>query len=251
MSARAQDAPVVLFDWGETLMWIPGMIHDPDKHLACVEQVFDAELKPHLEAGGASLTPEAYVPHYLAACRIQIQRSKETLIEHTFADRFAMSFEIAGVKAAPPRAAFARMAEALGEAVAEGAVLLDHAAEVIPALAASYRLGVVSNYPQGPVVSATLERFGLRRHFDVVVVSSDTQWMKPHAECYRPALEALRAVPSRTLMVGDDLRNDVKGAKALGLHTAWLAPGKPPDPDADIHLSGLDELPAHCERIFS
>lgn len=241
--------PVVLFDWGETLMWIPGMIHDPDKHLACVGQVFETELKPHF--GGTGLTHESYLPHYLAACKVQIQRSKDTQREHTFADRFAMSFAMAGLATLPERAAFERMAEALGEAVTAGAVLLDHAAEVIPELAASYRLGVVSNYPQGPVVSATLERFGLRRHFAAVVVSSQTQWMKPHPECYRPALDALDAVPSRTLMVGDDLKNDVKGAKALGLHTAWLAPGKPSDPDADIHLQTLAELPAHCRRLFS
>lgn len=249
--SSAPGKPVVLFDWGETLMWIPGMIHDPDKHLACVGQVFDTELRPHLEAGGVSLTHADYTTHYLAACRVQIQRSKETLQEHTFADRFAMSFEMAGAKRLPPRPAFERMAAALGEAVTGGAVLLDHAAEVIPELAASYRLGVVSNYPQGPVVSATLERFGLRRHFEVVVVSSDTQWMKPHPECYRPALDALQAVPARTLMVGDDLRNDVRGAKALGLHAAWLAPGKAPEPDVDIHLHSLAELPAVCRRIFA
>jgi len=227
------------------------MIHDPDKHLACVGQVFDAELRPHLEAGGVHLSYERYTRHYLAACKVQIQRSKDTLREHTFADRFATSFEFAGADRIPPRATLERMAMALGEAVGAGAVLLDHAAEVILELAASYRLGVVSNYPQGPVVGATLERFGLRRHFEVVVVSSDTQWMKPHADCYRPALAALQAVPSRTLMVGDDLRNDVQGAKALGLHAAWLAPGKPPVADADIHLQSLAELPAHCRRLFS
>ena len=249
MSGAAR-RPVVLFDWGETLMWIPGMIHDPGKHLACVEQVFEAAVRPHLEAGGVALTYAAYQPHYLAACEVQIRRSKESLVEHTFADRFAMSFEMAGAGSLPPRAAFERMAGALGEAVTGGAVLLEHAAEVIPALAAEYRLGVVSNYPQGPVVGATLERFGLRACFEAVVVSSETRWMKPHAECYRPALEALQAEPSRTLMVGDDLRNDVRGAKALGLHAAWLAPGKPAEPDVDIHLQSLAELPAVCRRLF-
>jgi putative hydrolase of the HAD superfamily len=76
--------------------------------------------------------------------------------------------------------------------------------------------------------------------------------MKPHPECYLPALKALPAAPGRTLMVGDDLKNDVKGAKALGLRTAWLAPqARDIDPDVDIHLNHLGELPAHCERLFS
>ena len=76
--------------------------------------------------------------------------------------------------------------------------------------------------------------------------------MKPHAECYAPALAALPAPPGKTLMVGDDLRNDVKGAKALGLFTAWIAPGATTiDRDVDIHLKSLAELPAQCERIFA
>jgi len=84
------------------------------------------------------------------------------------------------------------------------------------------------------------------------VVSSDTGWMKPHADCYRPALAALPAAAGKTMMVGDDLTNDVKGAKALGLHTAWIAPQATViDPEVDIHLTCLAELPAHCARVFA
>lgn len=244
--------PVVLFDWGETLMWIPGMIHDPDRHLACVEQIFESEIVPHLGEFRGKLPMQGFIDHYHAACRTQIAKSKETQREHTFVDRFAMALELAGVSAFSDRAVYRNMADALGREVVQGARLLDDAQETVAALAAKYRLGVVSNYPHGPVVEATLERFGMRQHFEVIVVSSDTGWMKPHPECYAPALAALPAPRSKTLMVGDDLRNDVKGAKALGLHTAWIAPNATTiDPDVDIHLKSLAELPAHCERIFA
>jgi HAD superfamily hydrolase (TIGR01549 family) len=244
--------PVVLFDWGETLMWIPGMIHDPERHLACVEAIFDAEIRPELERAGASIERGAFIARYHEACRIQIARSRETQREHTFAGRFEMTFALAGVEARNAGPAFGRMAEALGHEVVKGAVLLAHAAETIEALARYCRLGVVSNYPQAPVVGATLERFGLRRHFSIVVVSSETGWTKPHPACYRPALDALPAPAARTLMVGDDLKNDIHGAKALGLATAWLAPKATElDPAVDIHLMSLDELPAQCERLFS
>lgn len=244
--------PVVLFDWGETLMWIPGMIHDPDRHLACVEQVYAKAIRPHMGIQGGGLPVASFLEFYLTACRIQIKQSKETQREHSFDARFALAFDLAGIRAAPPPAAFSAMADALGDAVAEGARLLDSAAEVIEQLARSYRLGVVSNYPHGPVVGATLARFGLRRHFEVIVVSSDTGWMKPHADCYRPALTALPAPPGKTMMVGDDLTNDVKGAKALGLYTAWIAPqAQVIDPAVDIHLTSLAELPAHCARVFA
>jgi FMN phosphatase YigB (HAD superfamily) len=252
MAEAGDMRPVVLFDWGETLMWIPGMIHDPDRHLACVERIYAAAIAPHLDAGRAGLPVAAFIENYLLACRRQIARSKETRREHSFADRFALAFELAEVKAKPAPESFRRIADALGHEVAQHARLLDGAAELIPLLAKSYRLGVVSNYPHGPVVGASLARFGLREHFKTIVVSADTGWMKPHADCYRPALAALPAPPGRTLMVGDDLTNDVKGAKALGLFTAWIAPHATElHADVDIHLKALAELPAHCERLFA
>ncbi len=243
--------PVVLFDWGETLMWVPGMIHDPDKHLACVEAVYDTGICPELGRDCAQLPVGMFIEYYHAACRTQIAASKETQREHSFDDRFALALRLAGVDAIPDATALRRMSDALGREVTKGTLLLDYAGEVVETLARSYRLGVVSNYPHGPVVGWSLERFGLLRHFEKVVVSSDTGWMKPHADCYAPALAALPAPPGKTLMVGDDLRNDVKGAKALGLHTAWIAPkATSVDPDVDIHLTCLSQLPAHCERLF-
>ena len=252
MTAQRAEGPVVLFDWGETLMWIPGMIHDPQRHLACVERVFPAEIAPALSASGAKVQWPEFERRYLEACRIQIAKSKQTQREHSFTDRFALAFTLAGAAKLPERETLMRMADALGREVTQHARLLDHAAEVIATLAQSYRLGVVSNYPHGPVVEASLERFGLRRHFGPIVVSSDTGWMKPHADCYRPALAALPAAAGLTLMVGDDLNNDVKGAKALGLLTAWIAPqAQHTDADVDVHLRSLHELPAHCERLFT
>jgi HAD superfamily hydrolase (TIGR01549 family) len=250
--AGTDSRPVVLFDWGETLMWVPGMIHDADRHLECVGRIFDTDVGPHLGEDRAQLPLAMFIEHYHAACRTQIASSKESQREHSFDDRFAMALELAGMKPVADRTFLRNMSDALGRQVVQGARLLDFAGEVIETLARSYRLGVVSNYPHGPVVAASLERFGLRKYFTTIVVSSDTGWMKPHAECYQPALAALPAPPGKTLMVGDDLRNDVKGAKALGLHTAWIAPKATTiDPDVDIHLKCLSELPAQCERIFA
>ena len=244
--------PVILFDWGETLMWIPGMIHDPDRHLACVERIYESEICAELGEDCAQLPVRMFLEYYHAACRSQIADSKLTQREHTFDDRFALALELADMKKVPDRAALRRMSDALGREVTKGARLLEFAAEVVETLARRYRLGVVSNYPHGPVVGATLERFGMRRHFETIIVSAETGWMKPHENCYRPALDALPAGSGRTLMVGDDLRNDVKGAKALGLYTAWIAPkATSVDPDVDIHLTCLSQLPDHCERLFA
>lgn len=45
---------------------------------------------------------------------------------------------------------------------------------------------------------------------------------KPHEAAFAEALRRLGADPERTLMVGDDPRCDVEGARAAGLRAVWL-----------------------------
>lgn len=74
---------------------------------------------------------------------------------------------------------------------------------------------------------------------------------KPAAAYFRSATEMLGAVPGRTLMVGDDLENDVLGAQAAGLAGALVHTGKfrPEDLERgrgvpDHELDSIAGLPA-------
>lgn len=72
---------------------------------------------------------------------------------------------------------------------------------------------------------------------------------KPQAAYYREILATIGCPPERALMVGDDWRNDIAPAAALGLHTYWIAPSdaEPPDPsliNGHGSLDGLAELVA-------
>jgi len=178
----------VLFDWGETLVRIPGMIHSPERHLGCLKRLFE-------ECGGENGGPD---------------------------------LRALGVSWPSLRT-------------------VDGADEVTEELARHVRLAIVSNYPHAPVVYGTLERLGLRRHFCAVVVSSELGWLKPHPELYRTALTRIGARAEETVFVGDNLDNDIRAPKALGLRTAWLTtePSKQP-PEADITLSDLRQLTAWC-----
>ncbi len=239
----------ILFDWGETLICIPGMIHSAEHHLACVEKMY-------CEAGAEASSPPArrYGIHwpefrvaYRAAAVRQIKWSTDTGREHSFADRFADAFSSLGVST-PSALELSALVNRLGDYIVDAAVVVDGAQEVLPVLAEHYRLGLVSNYPSAPLVARTLERFGLLRYFSGVVVSGEFGWLKPHPDVYREALRQVDTPPERTLFVGDDLRNDVKGPKALGMQTAWFAPGEAhsADPDVDAHIRDLRELPVWC-----
>ena len=92
-----------------------------------------------------------------------------------------------------------------------------------------------------------IERHGLAPYFDVMVIEGEFGAGKPEAVVFRHALDALRARPAETCMVGDHLVNDVSGAGQLGIRTVWidraragLPAGSPSRPDHII--ASLTEL---------
>ena len=99
-----------------------------------------------------------------------------------------------------------------------------------------YRLGSVTNRGYGgPRFQAEMRDLGLSDFFEVVSISCDLGYMKPHPRILRHALDAMGLLPQETVMVGDNLRADVAGAKALGLTAVWRRPplGEPVEETAD------------------
>ena len=66
---------------------------------------------------------------------------------------------------------------------------------------------------------------GLHHYFDEIITSEDFGVKKPDPKPYRRALEVLGTKPEETLMVGDWPDRDIKGAKGLGIRTAWAKYG--------------------------
>ena len=84
------------------------------------------------------------------------------------------------------------------------------------------RLGCVTNRPfAGPSFVAEVADHGLADLFDVMSVSCNIGYMKPHPKIYQHALATLGVAPEETVMVGDSLRADVEGAQALGMTAVW------------------------------
>jgi HAD superfamily hydrolase (TIGR01509 family) len=239
----------VLFDWGETLVRIPGMIHSPERHLACfkrsVEELGGESRTPNLLNLGASWPTVRTA--YLEACRKHMAHSATTRREHSFEDRFATTLRLLEIEERPEAVVLSRWANRLGELVAQEAEMVEGADDVVGELARHAQLAIVSNYPHAPVVYTTLERLGLRRHFSAVVVSSELGWLKPHPELYRTALSRVGARAEEALFVGDDLDNDVRAPKALGLRTAWFTTEQTAlPPEANIKVSDLRQLTSWC-----
>jgi len=95
--------------------------------------------------------------------------------------------------------------------------------DTLPTLQALAALGVrtavLSNV--GIDVRPVLRRTGIAGLVDAVVLSCEHGVVKPDPELFRRALGAVGAAPERTLMVGDNWRDD-GAAAALGIRTLVL-----------------------------
>jgi HAD superfamily hydrolase (TIGR01509 family) len=70
--------------------------------------------------------------------------------------------------------------------------------------------------------SAKIDRFGLRRFFQNILIESEIGVGKPDPRAHRAALAALGVAPKNAWMIGDDLEFDIRPAKTLGMRAAWI-----------------------------
>lgn len=91
-------------------------------------------------------------------------------------------------------------------------------------LSRRYRLGIVSNFYGN--LSGVLNSEGLHDLFGAVCDSGALGVLKPDAGIFQEALKTLDCEVSQALMVGDSVPRDMRGAEALGMAHALLAPAR-------------------------
>jgi putative hydrolase of the HAD superfamily len=90
--------------------------------------------------------------------------------------------------------------------------------------ARNYPLALVADGPTATFEN-NLNPYGLYKLFDAYAISQEVGVMKPDARIFIQALTQLGIAPQdygRTVMVGNNLERDIKGANALGMITVWL-----------------------------
>jgi putative hydrolase of the HAD superfamily len=238
----------VLFDYGHTLIYF-----DDRPHSALVDAY---EKVNRLLAD----TLESEVPAAQVLIE-KVSRAVDDEIQRDYAAGRPEEVEIAGIYDAALRGLGLKLEPDLIERVMEleqeGWLKSVHVGpDVISTLVElrdhGLRLGIVSNAAYLPrLMKGQLAALGLARYFDAVTFSSEVGVRKPQREIYANALKKLGADPSRTLFVGDRVREDVQGPKALGMRAVLTREWRQEDDPgvADFVIQRLGELPAIVSRL--
>ncbi len=88
--------------------------------------------------------------------------------------------------------------------------------DVITRLRPHYKQAILSNAVPS-LLEMLHDRFQIVHLFDVIITSASIRVMKPDPQAYRAALDALRLRAEETVFI-DDLRENIQGAKQLGMH---------------------------------
>ena len=93
-------------------------------------------------------------------------------------------------------------------------------------------------------LSDIVAELGLAPYVDHVINSARVGYRKPHPAIYRAALEASGVPAGETVMVGDSVGHDVRGAERAGLHGVYLDRTGTASPPADVRtITTLAEIP--------
>ena len=128
------------------------------------------------------------------------------------------------------------------EFLAEARATLARNAAVLERLAATFRLGIVSNFYGN--LDAVCRETGLAPHLSAAIDSVVVRAEKPDRRIFEAALQALSARADETVFVGDSLPRDMAGARALAMRHVWVRSGEgEPCCPGDPVIARLSELP--------
>jgi putative hydrolase of the HAD superfamily len=204
----------VLFDMFDTLMMI-------EKNHA----FYSPSLKrahTFLVKNGVDMQFRVFRDAYIKARDVLYVEADARLEEPHFNLRISNALESLGYSFDAQNEVVTGATNAFCEVFMEYVRIDDHAESALEKLHRKYKLGIVSNFAIPECVDKLLEKHGLDKLFDVVVVSGAVNKRKPSPEIFQKALEKLGVSAENAVFVGDTADADIIGAKAAGMKTIFI-----------------------------
>jgi putative hydrolase of the HAD superfamily len=218
--------------------------HPPADTVAYSEQRQNF-LRRELQRGGHDFSPEQMLGAYKRAW---------DYFDHLWEKQIAFGAAeglremLRSLNAGLPPESFQRVQHFFEEAI-QHPPPLDGAIEAVQMLAPKYPLALISDtaWTPGRVLRQIFGQYKILDCFRVLIFSGEVGLTKPHPQMFQLALNGLGVQPHECLHVGDLQRTDIAGAKAVGMHTAWIrrpvyAGAEQPDHKPSVVVNGVKDV---------
>lgn len=120
--------------------------------------------------------------------------------------------------------------------------LFPKAHETLKYLVGKYTLHLISNgFKESTEIK--IKQTDLAKYFSTIVISELVGFNKPDKAIFEFALSGAKALKSESLMIGDSLDADIRGAQDFGMHAIYFNPHQKEKPtDIVFQITGLNEL---------
>lgn len=174
-----------------------------------------------LRTQGIPVHADTFMPVYREVAQEFMRAAREEGKETHNRFWISTTLQRLGYPVDPEDARIARTVEEYFSAFLDYARLLPETLAMLTTLKGRYRLGLLSNLTHAPAARQILDRLGLTSFFDVVLISGELGYRKPHPQVFRQLLEQFALPGAHVAFVGDDLEADINGAHQAGLQPIW------------------------------
>jgi putative hydrolase of the HAD superfamily len=126
--------------------------------------------------------------------------------------------------------------------------------KMLKVLGETYKLGVITNYMDGPTCRKVFDKLGYETYFDSLVVSHELGYMKPANILFDTAMKETDSEPGSCVMVGDTYSADVVGGNKVGMKTVLIDLYNAQQEyyeDCTVVIKSIDEFPDALEKLVA
>jgi len=181
----------------------------------------NSKLMQSLRQGGFAFEEDLFKQAYRAAYIRLLEESRQSGRETHNRFWISAALESQGYKIPPDDPRIAAAVDAYFSTFGRFCFLLPGTRETLGVLKQSYRLGLLSNFTHGPAAREIIERLGLIEFFEVILISGELGYRKPHPSVFDRLIEHLAFEKDQIIFVGDDPEADIAGAKDAGIQPVW------------------------------
>jgi putative hydrolase of the HAD superfamily len=242
----------VTFDWWFTITDMPV---PADEFASWAKAYRLAGMNAILQEAGLNIRPEKLSEAYDTLTeRLEDVWSRN--MDLSGEEQIAVFLQYAGVRKAPDDGLIARLGVPFRNAVLDRPPALNPGiADCLKTLKKDgYKIGIISNTGRtwGRALIELQKKYGIQGFFDVLSFSDEIGVRKPNPAIFKKTLDGLKLPAEKVLHIGDNVLDDVSGAKSVGMRAVWYNNGIHPDAktnQADAEIHHFSELPAIVRRL--